>query len=910
MSTFLPTADAREKLSTLNLRCFLIDLHQTLSIKPSSSSSSSSKSSAELDLPQQLDKLLPRFKTDFLPHDNDPILNILDMCKMIVIKESDSVPSTNLHNAGPSNQPHPATNQGQSTGGDIEMKNASAVDGNEPVSMTLPQARKVFKCLGRFCLQLLGQESKDGWSIQQAFINTSPQKGKRKRSDDELEPGEYVASDSDTTDVLGNPETHHDTPNPKKPKLDASSTLDSPSSHMSEPNSPVTPITTDPSSPTENAEPTSTTAATNSEVTPPSALEPASSSLPADHEPTSLTSTTNQEATSTTNKETTSTTTTQETTPTKPTPTTATTAQQTAPKPTLPPMPKYQKQAYNLLKDASTSPLFIYVATNLIDITKTYWLTSQPTYANFATEVVSNLLATKSSTELSYLYQKHPLLIFTIDSKITVKVMLEVLLSGDYQATLEIGDVLIKNGLKSICEDVIYKIHIELEKMLRDDPWNQHAIVTNGGGASTINDRKRLGIFTKQAPRLCNTWKIKMSHYKAIVVSARMQSLGWLIGQINSYFTIRYQRYRQQNPSLVTYDMNGIFDEIITEDVGDERGFAGPLGLIDGVLKCEHSYHRAFVVRILEGLEESDILNRVGQLVSERYHVKEDWERVLADRKAAEVEAEGDGMKTAIRKLKKEFKMGTEDSQPLGFYTSNREIVFVNTPEGVTEMGQKILQPGMIVAADCEWRPEDLQVDVSGGGGISPVQIALLQLAVMSSDPESTFEPKVYLVDFTKLYPHVLGPVLKPLFARRDITKIGFNFSQDYKKIRKRIPKMESGVCNLIDFEKDILNLVDEEGREYGKKRRVSLSDLCRIFLGRGIDKIERISDWERRPLSARQMRYAANDVLVLLDIYKAVGAERLRVKGPRNTKKKDKKKKKKDGKDQNNEKVNKKAKK
>ncbi|KAJ3307060.1 hypothetical protein HDU76_004705, partial [Blyttiomyces sp. JEL0837] len=104
---------------------------------------------------------------------------------------------------------------------------------------------------------------------------------------------------------------------------------------------------------------------------------------------------------------------------------------------------------------------------------------------------------------------------------------------------------------------------------------------------------------------------------------------------------------------------------------------------------------------------------------------------------------------------------------------------------------------------------------------------------------------------------------------------------------------------------KDILNLVDEEGREYGKKRRVSLSDLCRIFLGRGIDKVERISDWERRPLSARQKKYAANDVLVLLDIYKAVGFERLGVKG---IKKKDKKQKKKDGKDQNNEKVNTKA--
>ena len=45
------------------------------------------------------------------------------------------------------------------------------------------------------------------------------------------------------------------------------------------------------------------------------------------------------------------------------------------------------------------------------------------------------------------------------------------------------------------------------------------------------------------------------------------------------------------------------------------------------------------------------------------------------------------------------------------------------------------------------------------------------------------------------------------------------------------------------------------------------------MWLGQPLDKLCQVSDWGRRPLTARQLTYAAQDAHVLVRIYNAVHA-------------------------------------
>lgn len=86
-----------------------------------------------------------------------------------------------------------------------------------------------------------------------------------------------------------------------------------------------------------------------------------------------------------------------------------------------------------------------------------------------------------------------------------------------------------------------------------------------------------------------------------------------------------------------------------------------------------------------------------------------------------------------------------------------------------------------------------------------------------------------------------------------------YDFTGDISLLRGAMPgdKPELPIHQLIDFKH-----VNKTG---------GLGGLVRTFLGRTMNKRQRMSNWEQRPLTPEQIEYASGDVYCLLEIYAAL---------------------------------------
>ena len=94
------------------------------------------------------------------------------------------------------------------------------------------------------------------------------------------------------------------------------------------------------------------------------------------------------------------------------------------------------------------------------------------------------------------------------------------------------------------------------------------------------------------------------------------------------------------------------------------------------------------------------------------------------------------------------------------------------------------------------------------------------------------------------------------------VAVLGFAFQGDLSVLR---PICGGGLHAraLVDLQQ-----LARQGREDSQP---SLRRVCARTLGKALDKAEQCSDWARRPLLPAQIRYAALDAAVLLDIHDAL---------------------------------------
>lgn len=76
-------------------------------------------------------------------------------------------------------------------------------------------------------------------------------------------------------------------------------------------------------------------------------------------------------------------------------------------------------------------------------------------------------------------------------------------------------------------------------------------------------------------------------------------------------------------------------------------------------------------------------------------------------------------------------------------------------------------------------------------------------------------------------------------------------------------------VANMMPLH-SLVHDVDEY-RSFNAKSQTSLAECCKYFLGKRLNKAQQLSDWLARPLSERQLRYAALDAYATVMILAAI---------------------------------------
>lgn len=170
------------------------------------------------------------------------------------------------------------------------------------------------------------------------------------------------------------------------------------------------------------------------------------------------------------------------------------------------------------------------------------------------------------------------------------------------------------------------------------------------------------------------------------------------------------------------------------------------------------------------------------------------------------------------------------------------EIVIVDTPEKL-HSACKALAKEPIVGFDTETRP-------SFKAGVS-YNVSLIQL----STPSTCYLIRLCSVRFER--------ELLRLLENKNILKVGVDVAGDIRNLSK-IRHFRAG--GFVELQKEVESFGIEDK---------SLRKMAAIILGVGVSKAQRLSNWEAREMTASQMRYAATDAWICLEMYNALNRAR-----------------------------------
>ena len=163
-------------------------------------------------------------------------------------------------------------------------------------------------------------------------------------------------------------------------------------------------------------------------------------------------------------------------------------------------------------------------------------------------------------------------------------------------------------------------------------------------------------------------------------------------------------------------------------------------------------------------------------------------------------------------------------------------IVIVDTPEGLERACEELMKCD-VVGFDTETRP-------SFKAGVS-YNVSLVQLST---------DKVCYLVRLCSV--RMEKPLLR-LLESKEVLKVGVDVVGDVRNL-----------CKLRHFRAGGFVELQQEVGAFGIEDR-SLRKMAAIILGVGVSKAQRLSNWEAKEMTSAQLRYAATDAWVCLEMYR-----------------------------------------
>jgi DNA polymerase-1 len=198
-----------------------------------------------------------------------------------------------------------------------------------------------------------------------------------------------------------------------------------------------------------------------------------------------------------------------------------------------------------------------------------------------------------------------------------------------------------------------------------------------------------------------------------------------------------------------------------------------------------------------------------------------------------------------------------------------KSFVYVTDPEELAKVGAH-LSEASVLGLDLETFSPDPRVD----GGLDPHAgaIRLINLAMQTTDPD-TGVPAItaFLID-TLACPNWTG-ALAPALTNPGTIKVTHNGKFDLKFL------MAAGVPIANVFDTMLAAQILDSGQHLGEKGHFTLAAVATRYLGESLDKSQQASDWGAPQLSGAQLEYAANDALILVQLYDCLREKLERVK-------------------------------